>query len=639
MYATYELNSDFQKTPTLSFPVSPNAYSADTRISGVYDVLASGSTQHSKMNVRYFGSGTTILQQSTFTLSGAPATYRVNRTFDPLSRSVVRVDIAFSGSSLTGNSINKIYWNGNLDIYKDRWRYITGETTFWKGYVQPDRLSRSFLDGSYLISLGATDSLNDLKQINFPSEAIGIGSGFARQIFVLQDAIYQTGLDDLPIRSQVNLKANGITTYSSTFNNVASNNYRFIKDQKDGKTTYTSCNEAINWVLEPYTARLAQSKGGWTITNLNEITSILSTYSPGAFSPTTTAFTRTIASGSTLTTDSDELSKIRPDKAMTITQFNKALPSQLQVNSDFSNGTSGYVNASYPNNFYSFGITGSELRCVVQSPPLASNPNIDHWFTGPQFTLLTASASTATVNVMANLNAVTYSASTSSFEYPYLHIKVTRNGGATFVASSFAQGDRMQPGYHLYSLTFPVTTTDTDYQITITVKPDLTTDYQSINTRFRYVHVTQTFPDKASFDKYYIATNTNTSAINVADKTLYFGDGLGQTDIGTLKTDSITLTNSWSNYGQTNNLPLINIYAKNRLKMNSRFKNYLNLTFLRNDINIDSVLPIKGKLYYPVALSHSLGESKISVSLVELLTDDINVSVTPTTLSSIDGDL
>jgi hypothetical protein len=638
MYAAYELNSDFIKSNTLSFPISPNTYPVDVKISGVYDVLLSGATQHTKMNVRLMADPNQLLEQRTYTISGSPATYSFTHSFDPLSRQVARVDVAFSGTSLTGNSINRIYWNGNLDVYKDRWRFVTGETTFWTGYVQPDRLSRKFLNSSYYISLSAVDGINDWKQLPYPPDQIGIGSGFKREIFMLQDAIYQNGFTDIPIRSQVNLQANGITTYQSTFNNVAANTYRFIKSQKDGKTTYTNCYDAVSWLIEPYTARLAHSKGGWAVTNLNEIASVRSSYSPSDFTPLTTGYSRIVnVSGSSLIAGTDDLSKIKANKQLNITFFNKSVPNQMQTNADFQDGTDGWTNAPFPNNFYSFSSSGSELHCVVTAPPLASDPTKPHWFTGPEFVLLYASGTTAKVSVTADLHNVQFSGTTSNKDNPYIDIAVTRNGGSTAVAHDY--GTRMQPGYHIYEFEFPIQVSDVDYQITITISPDSSTKYKLIDVRFSHIGCTQTFPALVTLDKYYIATNTDNSAINVIEQNLYFCDAVGLTDVGVLKTSVTGLTNSWSNYGEINNLPLISLYAKNKLKMSNKFKNYLNLMFLRNDINIDSVLPIKGKLYYPVSLTHDIGNSKIAVSLVELLTDNINVSIVPTTLASIDGDL
>jgi hypothetical protein len=75
-----------------------------------------------------------------------------------------------------------------------------------------------------------------------------------------------------------------------------------------------------------------------------------------------------------------------------------------------------------------------------------------------------------------------------------------------------------------------------------------------------------------------------------------------------------------------------------RLKQYQKFKNYVRLSIKdTSGIAFNNILSIQGKTYYMVGYSNDLKNNTIQLSLMELLTDPVDVTIEEIPLTTSDG--
>jgi hypothetical protein len=602
-----------------------------TSVPGYTSVKAIVKSVHSlKLSATVFGSlkmrflnGTTVVKSQSFNMSETPTDFT---SIYSGGTSITRIDVQIVSNNSSGRVL--VAWvDGPLEVYSLE-QDSTNDKLYWQGYVDASTLSRTFIMDSYNISVNAVCGLLDLKNFDYPSSGI---TSFRKQSEIIKEALNQTGLA-LNIRSQLNTTTNGAT--GNTLSRVYANTKRFVKNDSNGKTTYMSCYDALTNVLRTYNAKLFQSNGYWQIVKTDELNSPEHTFTWSNLSVSSSGHTRVIDVASRkLLAGSDELTKVSPLKTLSITFRNKNLPDNVLTNGTFEN-TAHWTNANYPNSFYSASAIDGQFRLVVTAPPLASDPNTNHYVFTDTFSLTFASGATLHVEADVFLANVQWSGNTSSQSNPYMKVSLMR--GSTVIGSDVGY---LNSGYQHYSHQFAITQTHSDYYLRFEELPyGGSVNYTLIDIRLDNVNAYMTYSQNTTFDKFYVATNSGTS-VNALESEIFFGDATTTTDIGALKISSSTgLTTTWSNYNESQNLSLQELYAYNTLRQSKRFKNYLRLSFKYPHLLFSNVFLIKNKYYYPAAYTHDLGFNNISVDLIEVITDQLNgMQFNTTILTTSDG--
>jgi hypothetical protein len=426
---------------------------------------------------------------------------------------------------------------------------------YWLGFIQPDNISRSFLNPEYFIQLNATDGLIDLDNYDYPYVQ---QTDFASTIQVIKNCLYPTGAQ-LDFRSQVNLQNDKITG-STLLDNVYINEKRFVKNSEDS-TTYVDASESLNWVLDAFYVELFQSRGYWNIIKQDEIHSPLTIYEHNSLSASTPTLNNRVIdiNNYSVIPSSDELSRIRPLKKLTNTFYNKNLGEVITINGTLDTNINEWVNAPSPHNFYEFVWDAGRLKTLTLSPPFSSSSNTPHNFSGTTFNVvIIGTGNTVTVEMDIDLY-VTFSATTPTPYVPKLRIELCRlTGGATTGVTVSTHFDVMSYGFKKYSVRLPVFVSGT-YYIKTWIWPQYPeAEYSIIVAYFDNFFIAQNYPQQITYDKGFSAEVSGSTAIATEEVETYFGDARFVNDIGCTHWNSTTgltsskwqglTVSSWRNY-------------------------------------------------------------------------------------------
>lgn len=585
------------------------------------DIDAGGFPQ---LIVQFLDSGDTVQLEKSFTL--------ITKTSDNIDLSVIysgltpitRIQMYGHGLWVLPGGSKSITWAGDLDVYQG-----TNQSLFWSGWVTPENLTRSFVRNKYEISLEANDGLLDLKDTEFPST---VATGATKLIEVIKACIGETGIE-LDLWDQLNIVEDNVA--APILKNAYVNTRRFI-DVSDGRTKYSSCFDTLERVLAPFNCTFCQSEGAWTITQRQEINSDKHSYDYTHLTGATISNNRTVAIGSyRIAVGSDSLSKIAPLKTVELTFQNRNISDSVIANGTFEDLT-GWNNGTGTTQHAGFSVVDNRLLLFDEQP--FTSPNADHMFYSDSFpleTISTADTLTISMDVQA---VVVFSGDSNLWEYPSLRIDLVKPGttveGDEFVLTNVTTR---------YEQTFDITS-DTDYYIKVwilPIKPDAVIETLSV-----YVDNVTAIPDfgdsDLTFDSYYQILNTGSTGIKRYKPTIYFSDAPRNGDLGAIKYNSTTgLTSSWSNDAQTvTGVTLTKLLGYNLLQQSSRYKDVVMIELdSTTSINFNSILSISGKSYYIVGMNHELKLQHLTLELVEVLDDEIDIAFSQYQLLSVDGSI
>ncbi|SKC53450.1 hypothetical protein [Ohtaekwangia koreensis] len=520
------------------------------------------------------------------------------------------------------------------------------EILYWSGWLQPDNLTRKFVNPAYYINLNATDGLAELKDIPYPVEAITgtTGETTVPQIEILKTILSQTGLE-LDILSQVNYRTNTVSGSDSLFSNVYANQNRYVKNERNGKRTYLNCYDALSYILEAYNARISQVENKWSIIQKFEIFTPLTTFNWNDLSYTRENRDRTINIDSYRSKfDSDELSKIRPIKQINLTFFNKNVGESVVPNGNFLAGISGWNNTPFGTGEYELfeWSSGNTSLYTKVDTSYSYDPSYGRFIVESDPITLEALSTGSTLNVSFDFNLFNYSHDLPSWQgqrYVYAWLK----SGSTVIASSTATAN---PYYYSSESQFTFTTSlpfsvTGDYTLALLITLE-NNGWNSAEIYWDNITAVQEYPQTITYDKYYNAIAAGQQfGIQEVDKELYFSQGIQQNDVGNLKYNPTGLTTTWSN----NDSSVLNeshqhLYAYEKLKFSRFFKNYLKITLKAGtEINFNSVIEFDGKNYMISGYTYNIQMKDLSIQLIELLTDDFTLNFTQKTLLSVDGEV
>ncbi|HYG03014.1 MAG TPA: hypothetical protein VD927_11260 [Chryseosolibacter sp.] len=414
-----------------------------------------------------------------------------------------------------------------------------GVNDYFVGWLKPEFITRSFLDNSYVINLTATDGLSDLKQLPF----IYI-DGFRTQIECVQDALFETGIE-LFIDVQLNIQETDLMTSADrVLEQVSVNSTRFVEVKK-GKASFANCYDVIESILKPYNVSLIQANGKYIITQKNELISPIHTYNTGATYTSTSINNRNIDVTDNHYYLDSELSKVEPFAKLELTFANKNIGgTNVFDNGTFDENIDGWNNGNFDEfEWYESNeeLNGKYTRLRAYKEYEAATA----YFTSDSF-FAEKIGTGDTFNFIANVDlSITFAASAHRRELPFLTFKLTRIGGGSVLDAP----QRMVRGWKEYKLVnpalFAISESD-DYELTIEITKGETA-FETYTLQFDSIQGYKIYTSSVTFDKFYTASVSGTTAIAKGEDTITFADTLNDDDIGTLLIGT-GVTTTWKNY-------------------------------------------------------------------------------------------
>lgn len=524
--------------------------------------------------------------------------------------------------------------------YKDyKVRYYIGGVLEFEGYVKPENLSKQFSkDPPYVqITLSATDALADLKNVDFGN---GVVINDTMTILeILKEALTPTGIL-FDFRVQLGTyESNYMASTDCALEEMQVDARRFF-EWKTGKREFLSCWQVIEAVLKDFNVKFKQLKGKYQITCHHEGNSREFLYD-------WTTLTASSASPYSKTNILDlanykydpiiEQQKVRPLKAAGIVFKNKDLGGNVTgmdlddwANDppwkiDFSNGSAvaaGVVTLNSDDNTYDdfietavfnvtvpatgekfLKITFDHILFAHTSPNPLKSPKIKITITRPDVT---------TEDTFVVINPVW-----ESYESPiFKTLKVIATGNYS-VRLSFEQaaGPTQWTTASFKLKTFRIST------VISSSEGEILAD--------------------VVFDEYY--KQTSDQGIEVFETDTILADGGQVTEVGALLFEDSAwhITSTWRTYGHTEDIALLDIYARYILDNRYSYKNYLRIKIFdrSNNIDFDKILTILSKNYVFISYDRDFRAGFITAELVQLLTTQESYGeISRSDLNSIDGE-
>lgn len=504
-----------------------------------------------------------------------------------------------------------------------------GEILYWKGWLQPENLSKSFTQKQYTLFLDFGDGLLDTKDIDFPVQA---ASGHTSIVKILKAGLDETGIQ-LPISDQLNItEKHFLYSTSTVLNSIYANTNRFI-DNEDGVTKYLNIYETLERLLKSFNCKLSQVEGKWTIQAKNERIADKHYYSEDTLSVRTDIdYNRTVdITNYKIIFGTDEQSKIAPLKEFNTTFATRFLGENLVLNGNFADGLTGWSNGTGSTAFYTFSNVDNQLSVLTREPFVHSEHDVRHTFTSAPFSLeMIGTGDTLTVNIDAVVTSIAFEHPDDNPSYPHIQITLKYPNGATAVSPQFSTAFRLSDVFKTYTHSFPINQNG-DYQLSFSIVPSVNArdDYDHAYLLFDNVIAMAVYDDETeiTYDKYYRIINTGSTAIQKGDSTIYFSDSGNIGDVGALKYSSTGLTSSWTSHdGILTDVPLVELLSYLKLQERSRFKDFVRLTLLKSDrsINFNTILKIGSKYYDIVSFYHDLRKEYLDLELVEHLNPNLS---------------
>lgn len=587
----------------------PDARFFALNITSIYSELISGATDRGTLHVDFIIADSDLVYQSnTVNLTAVSSDHYFTYQYTPDQPLIDRALIYITTTN-TGNQKTRVRFNGNVEYYRESVTLAPTSSLYWAGWVQPDQLSRSYLNPSYFIQLVATDGIADLKKIDYPFDLEESVTGQTHLMSMIKTCLSPIEID-LPIKVQCNINT-PVITGNVLLKKVFANPTRFVK-YKDGKTTYENCYNALSSILDAFNCKMFQSDGFYHIVQKNELNSPQSTFNWSDLSLSATTTNNLGFGGLTkVQFNSDELSKVRPLRYGTI-NFNLGSANIVTgYNNSFTSGIAGWANGGGDGGFDTFFWDSGETRSLgmyrYYFPTYGTRPA---YFESDAFTLNKDDGSVVTLTFDFRLDVTFHDRNVT----PLMVIQLLDSDGEIVTTIE----NDTQEGQNKIVQTF--TFEDTGVH------------------RLRFLLLVRAVGDiydlTAYFDNFRIAVNSDSdskkyrsiegkvytsTAMDVFERDMVFGDGDSINNFGALRYSVSGLTSDWSNWGGSEHTSLQKLNIYNKLRNIYKFKNYLRMTLKSDQMLIGHLPLIKDKYYGITDYNFDILNNNLSVELSEHL--------------------
>jgi hypothetical protein len=528
--------------------------------------------------------------------------------------------------------------------YKD-WRisYYKGMGLIWRGYVQPENLSRDVFEPWTTIEVSATDALKDLSETEFRDS---LGEIIDDKLTPME--IIKTALDPLGIELDFIVK---LGTYETTLpsatlclTNVYMDTRRFDR-LKDGKDDVDSCLDVLEKVLKPFHVVLRQSGGAYRIQNQKELNSPEHYIGWDLVDNGNTAATDVVNIDTLKNTRGANLSKVSPTKILDITYLNRNLG--LPLVDDLNNFATGT-----PWTFGFSALTDTDTGAMVTLDS-SIEENESNPFVGPDTWYMELTSDFEVEKLTENDTIVVSFMVGSQNETGIGTFDPGRGAYVTTQITSAAGFDET----HTFRVTFGSRESRVSVPVSgsigatgfynvriklILIDPEPTYYGEFVFKNFdirRYVEVDGEQTSDITFDRLYRVTSTKGKLTE--EKELVFGDSGTSGDIGRLTTDENGASGTvlWNRYGKTDSLSLVELYALDYLSKRSTYLDYLQIGIydFERELEPHNIVQYDSKYYTFKSYSRSYNTNYVNAVLQELVTTDVSITVELTDLTSVDG--
>lgn len=564
----------------------------------------------------------------------APQPIELSYTGDKGERKYVQgSSLTFSFYELNGENYDEIF-DSDFRDYKLLLRNYDTSTVVWEGYIKPENLTKSYLDYHKLINLQATDAIADLKDIPFEKVI-----GRVPILNVVKNALSYTGIE-LPIEIQLNTWETSHMVEGECPIEKAYIDTRKFYALKDGKTEYDDSYTVLERVLQPFSSTIKQSNGAYRITNYNEIESNVFVYD---FS--TLSFVEDLSSNSLINLDdykfhtSSDKTKIRPLRYVDLTFANKDMGGELIADISSWNDPSiwsinGYWIVESDNTLFILNdIPGFDCSLALTSPFAVNYINGNEYMS---------------LSLDMKIDPIPGALPATEGDAIYLEVWLKEASGSwTEAANWYVPRTVFYENYASTASPAWKISGDTTYQMYLVITAPVF--FNDMYIRIKNLSLTQVnyldgeISDAVVFDKNFIG-DIGINKDRHTDK-IYFGDSDAITEISAITIGTLNLSSKWCLYGEDTSAGIQELYTRNILRNNRKFRDYISLEVIDPCDNIlpASLIQIGSKVYtitdYYKNFSESPADNYVRLSIDELLNDDPSLFYfSQTTLTSIDGE-
>ena len=507
-----------------------------------------------------------------------------------------------------------------------------GSTLRWVGYVQPDNLSRTFIDEAIIISISATDGLKDLSQ-NRP--LLRVPPLFKENVFTLIKVCLATvGIElDFTVKSDLDSDYGGfVDTYVDL--------RRFITS-KDGFSQPDTALEIIEKILVPFNMTLRQSNGRYYIMSSGEQGGLGKRYTWG-LTYVDVEIINAVNIDAYKFVRGGDYSKRSPVKTLDITHRNRNLGASISTD-DFND----YVTGPWTIGFNTQAVVDGDLR--IQTDEGQTETRVMAFTTPVEVTPITDNDY---LRVSFEHEITQEDNIRDQVTIPNFRIKITKGDVVIqdFISYMYEQSQQFTSPINN---TFKITDT-TDINVSIEFffeasNEGLTPADPEYNEYFvefflRNFDITlvtvidDEIVDDVTFDRIFRATNPDGK--EVVEKELFVADGLNLGDIGAFYglDAAFELVTSWNRGAASRSL--VSWLASDYITLRQRYTNYIDLTLYdtSNAIFPKDIIQFDGVLYRVINYDKQFKPNRLRLFVLELPTNVVHPDISIIQLTSMDGE-
>lgn len=500
----------------------------------------------------------------------------------------------------------------------------------WSGWLINDNTSTQFYNNKYNFSLSFNDGLAELDRLDITPQ-----SGQNSLMHYIKEAVKNTGFE-LDFKVVLNTRNPLIlsTECPLLLSELPSDRFNKVDG---GKKTWFNSKETIETILKVFNCKLFQSEGVYKIVNELEINT-----SGFNIAFSNLAVTSTFTNNNEIDLSSKKVERnstltlVRPYKTAQTTFENKFIPVNLITNGDFTGvtniwsltgdttGETLFIND--PDNALEVQNTGStNTEIITNDIAIESKSNEDK------------------LRLSIDLFLEVYNNTEPQLSLPlkFTAYLVAPDGGEEvfFIGSLIEGGRKNFQGDFFFNQTG-------NYKIKIVDDFGQRVENTSITWQIENISAFPIFGGEegsVNFDKNFIATNTNNSAIDNFGKdedVIKIGDSIEDNAVGSIRVGS-NLTSEWSTSGNSEGTDIQYLYLINKLRKRTNYNEKVAVNFLGDFSNIefDNIIIINYKKYIirKYTKEYSTIFNYYRLELEEYRNDSITYIIDSFTLSTVEG--
>jgi len=424
-----------------------------------------------------------------------------------------------------------------------------------------------------------------------------------------------------------------------------------------------NCWEVVEMILKPFNCQLKQHKGKYTITNYHELNSPAWIYDWDTLTlQSNTMNTNVINADDRKYSSTIEQQKVKQLKGVDITLRTSDLPEDI-TGRDLSHWTTVWIKKYYsalastedPKILVMYSLdpgTGSENNSIKLASPFSISKESDDEYFILQFDYRLISVtqdSTVDTSLPAGVdNPSSYVTVKIEVQYPdgiwyeTTNFALTNTSWKTFLSTG---SSNVVTGNITENWGYKVTSSG-QYNVRISIIPTPGRENGTWKSaKWEITDIQITMGSRTIYDTQFYQEIETSAAISNYETEMYVSDADQVSFLGALlkydvASEAYTVSRYWNTYGGTEEIKLLDIYARNILNNRARYKNYLKLKIYdpSNTITFNSIIQIKDRYYVFSTFKKDYLNEKIEAELIELnVVKQTYAPIVEKTLTTVNG--